>query len=225
MTIDAYSPIPHYDVSQSFQVEIVDRHVLSLVNTGQANPASQGTLIAVEKIEVLPKARQSNLGVVIGIIVALEAVGLLLSFLLGRSLFSGVVNRLDTKNSLIFALVIYSVVAVWGFFLDSVLEFWLLAWMVAIVQGGSQALSRSLYAVMSPAIKSGEFFGLFGIMEKFSSIIGPALFAAAGVLFGSSRPAILSLILLFILGGYLLTRVDIEEGKRVAQAEDAELVQ
>ena len=101
-------------------------------------------------------------------------------------------------------------------------EFWFMAWMVAIVQGGSQALSRSLYAAMSPAAKSGEFFGLFGVMEKFSAIIGPLMFAAAGVIFGSSRPAVLSLILLFALGGFLLTRVNVEQGKRVAQIEDAE---
>jgi UMF1 family MFS transporter len=93
--------------------------------------------------------------------------------------------------------------------------------MVAVVQGGSQALSRSLYSVMSPASKSGEFFGLFGVMEKFASFIGPLLFALAVVLFGSSRPAILVLIAFFIVGGYLLTRVNVEEGRRVAQAEDA----
>jgi UMF1 family MFS transporter len=77
---------------------------------------------------------------------------------------------------------------------------------------------------MSPAAKSGEFFGLFGVMEKFSAIIGPAMFAAAGIIFGSSRPAVLSLIVLFILGGWLLTRVNVDEGKRVARAEDAELL-
>jgi UMF1 family MFS transporter len=109
---------------------------------------------------------------------------------------------------------------VWGYFINSTVEFWFLAWMVAIVQGGSQALSRSLYASMSPAAKSGEFFGLYGIMEKFSAIIGPLLFAGAAATFGSSRPAILSLIGLFIIGGWLLTRVDVAEGRRVAQAED-----
>jgi UMF1 family MFS transporter len=110
---------------------------------------------------------------------------------------------------------------VWGFFLNSVIEFWFLAWMVAMVQGGSQALSRSLYASMSPAAKSGEFFGLFGIMEKFSAIIGPLIFSAAVTTFGNSRPAVLSLIAFFIVGGLLLTFVDVEEGRRVARAEDA----
>jgi UMF1 family MFS transporter len=117
------------------------------------------------------------------------------------------------------------VIAVWGYFINSVVEFWFLAWLVAIVQGGSQALSRSLYASMSPAAKSGEFFGLFGIMEKFSAIIGPALFAAAGYLFGSSRPAVLSLIVIFLIGGYLLMQVNVDEGRRVAQEEDAVLLE
>ena len=94
--------------------------------------------------------------------------------------------------------------------------------MVAVVQGGSQALSRSLYASMTPALKSGEFFGLFGIMEKVSPFIGPLLFAAAGLLFGSSRPAVLSLIVIFIIGGLLLSRVDVFEGRQVALMEDAE---
>jgi UMF1 family MFS transporter len=128
---------------------------------------------------------------------------------------------LDTKSSVLLALVIYSVVAIWGFFLDSVVEFWFLAWMVAVVQGGSQALSRSLYARMSPAAKSGEFFGLFGIMEKFSAIIGPLLFALAGSLLGSSRPAVLSLIGLFAVGGFLLMRVNTQAGQAAAQAETA----
>jgi UMF1 family MFS transporter len=97
--------------------------------------------------------------------------------------------------------------------------------MVAVVQGGSQALSRSLYAGMSPAAKSGEFFGLFGIMEKFSAILGPLVFAAAVATFGNSRPAVLSVIAFFIVGGFLLTLVDVEEGRRVAQAEDATLLQ
>jgi UMF1 family MFS transporter len=96
--------------------------------------------------------------------------------------------------------------------------------MVAVVQGGSQALSRSLLSGMVPAAKSGEFFGLFGIMEKFSAILGPLLFAWAATTFGSSRPAVLSLIVFFAVGGFLLTRVNIDEGKQVAQAEDAALL-
>jgi UMF1 family MFS transporter len=61
-------------------------------------------------------------------------------------------------------------------------------------------------------------------MEKFSAFIGPLIFAFAVVIFGSSRPAILALIAFFIIGGYLLARVDVEEGRRVAQEEDATLL-
>ena len=139
-------------------------------------------------------------------------------------LFASLAASLDTKRSIILALTVYSIIAIWGFFLNSNIEFWSLAWMVAIVQGGSQALSRSLYCSMSPAAKSGEFFGLFGIMEKFSAIIGPIVFAGAVAIFGNSRPAILSLILFFIVGIALLTRVDVEKGRRVARAEDAQIL-
>jgi UMF1 family MFS transporter len=156
-------------------------------------------------------------------ILAVEVVGLVLAFVLGRPLFSGLAERLDTRGSIILALSVYAVIAVWGYFLNSVIEFWFLAWMVAIVQGGSQALSRSLYASMSPAAKSGEFFGLYGIMEKFSAIVGPLLFAAAAAAFDSSRPAVLSLIVFFVVGIALLARVDVNEGRRIAREEDAEL--
>jgi UMF1 family MFS transporter len=74
---------------------------------------------------------------------------------------------------------------------------------------------------MSPAAKSGEFFGLYGVMEKFSAVVGPLLFAGAAALLNSSRPAVLGLSLLFVIGIYLLTRVDVEEGRRVAREEDA----
>jgi hypothetical protein len=225
LTLDAYSPTLRYDATYIFQIPEPGEHLLSVRNTGQSNPSSQGSGLNLLSLEVLPPARQSDLGLVIGLILALELGLLLIAFLIGRPLFSRLALHFDTRRSILLALLIYSIVAIWGYFLDSVVEFWFLAWMVAIVQGGSQALSRSLYAAMSPAAKSGEFFGLFGIMEKFSAVIGPLLFAAAGILFGSSRPAVLSLILIFLLGGFLLTRVNVEEGKRVARMEDAELLE
>lgn len=172
----------------------------------------------------LNPGRENNLVVIIGLLLGLELLLLGISMILRKPL-NKVVGNFDTKNSIQLALVVYSAVAVWGYFLDSVIEFWFLAWMVAVVQGGSQALSRSLYASLSPAVKSGEFFGLFGIMEKVSTFIGPLLFAAAGLIFGSSRPAVLSLIVIFILGGLLLRRVDVSEGRKVAMMEDAKLLE
>jgi UMF1 family MFS transporter len=180
--------------------------------------------MSIAGIEVLPPARQSNLIMIVALILVVELVCLLVAWLLGKPLFSSLADRMNTKNSILLSLIVYALIAIWGFFLDSVIEFWFLAWMVAVVQGGSQALSRSLFASMSPAAKSGEFFGLFGIMEKFSTVLGPLVFAFAATTFGSSRPAILSIIIFFIIGGYLLTRVNVEEGRRVAQAEDALLL-
>jgi UMF1 family MFS transporter len=181
-------------------------------------------VIALGAVEVLPPARQSSLPLIVGLIVAVQIVGALFAFAVGRRWFSRIADTLDTRRSIILSLVIYTVIAIWGYFVNSTVEFWFLAWMVAIVQGGSQALSRSLYASMSPAAKSGEFFGLYGIMEKFSSILGPLLFAGAVATFGSSRPAIVSLVAFFIVGGYLLTRVNIAEGQRIAREEDAKVL-
>ncbi len=162
-----------------------------------------------------------NLGLVLGTILAVQGVGVVFALLLGRPLFGRLAATFDTRRSIVLSLVVYAVISVWGYFLNSVIEFWMLAWMVAIVQGGSQALSRSLYASLSPAAKSGEFFGLFGVMEKFSSILGPLLFAGAVAIFGNSRPAILSLITFFIIGIVLLRNVNVDEGARVAREEDA----
>ena len=192
-----------------------------MINTGEKNPESSGTVMGVAQVQILSPIRQSNLLSILGLIIIVELVGLLFAWLLGRRLFNSLAATLDTKRSVLLALITYSIIAIWAYFLNSTIEFWFLAWMVATVQGGSQALSRSLYASMSPAAKSGEFFGLFGVMEKFSAILGPILFAAAGAVFASSRPAILSLIAFFIFGGWLLTMVNVEEGRRVAQEEDA----
>jgi UMF1 family MFS transporter len=221
LEIDAYQMTVRYGVRETLSAEDPGEHIMSLINTGDANAKSEGTVMTLAQVEVLRPIRQSNLLLIIGLILGLQVVGILFVLLLGRQLFSRLAARMDTRRSIVLALTVYSVVAAWGFALDSTMEFWLLAWMVAMVQGGSQALSRSLYASMSPASRSGEFFGLYGVMEKFSAIIGPLLFAAAAVTFDSSRPAILSLIVLFVVGIYLLRRVDVEEGQRVAQEEDA----
>ncbi len=165
--------------------------------------------------------RRSNLLVILGALAAVQVAGVGFA-LVFRRFFTGLANSLTTKRAILVSLAVYSAIAVWGFVLDSSVEFWFLAWMVATVQGGSQALSRSLFSAMSPRLKSGEFFGLYGIMEKFASILGPLVFALAIALFGNSRPAILSLILFFIVGGTLLMNVNVEEGARVAQEEDAQ---
>jgi len=224
ITFDTYNPTVRYGVVTEIVSNEPGEHMLALVNIDPTNPDSSGSRIGLAQISVMEPNRANNLGVVIGLILATQLVGLIFALLLGKPLFGGLAQTIDTRRAILLALFIYALVAVWGFFLDSVVEFWFLAWMVAVVQGGSQALSRSLFSSMVPKAKSGEFFGLFGIMEKFSAILGPLLFAWAAATFGSSRPAVLSLIAFFIIGGFLLTRVNISEGKRVAQEEDAALL-
>lgn len=221
LIVDGYNPVTRYGLLVQVTAGTSGDHLLAIQVLDENNPESSGTKVAIGAIEIMPPARQSNLVLILGLILIVQAIGFLFAWLAGKPLFSGLVETFDTRRSIILALVIYAAIAVWGFFIDSTVEFWFLAWMVAVVQGGSQALSRSLYASMSPASKSGEFFGLFGVMEKFASLIGPLLFAAAAFLFGSSRPAILSLIALFVIGIVLLLRVDVDEGRRIAQEEDA----
>ena len=92
--------------------------------------------------------------------------------------------------------------------------------MVATVQGGSQALSRSLFGRMAPKAKTGEFFGFYDVSSKFAGIIGPTLFGLVGQLTGSSRLGIVSLVIFFLVGGGLLLWVNEEEGIRLAEEEN-----
>ena len=86
-----------------------------------------------------------------------------------------------------------------------------------LVQGGTQALSRSLFATLIPKHKSGEFFGFFSVFEKFGGILGPLVFALVINRFQSSQLAILSVIVFFVLGGAMLLFVDVEAGERAAR--------
>jgi len=216
-TIDATTSAVRYGAPVTIDAETAGTHELTL----SVDSSTPNGSLAIGQFKVQPPARESNLGVILGLILVIEVVGLALSALFGKALFAGIADRMTTKRTIILAIAAYAIIAVWGFFLDAVFEFWFLAWMVAVVQGGSQALSRSLYAWMSPAYESGEFFGFFSVMSKFSSIIGPVLFAAAVAITGSSRPAVLSLVLFFVVGIAILATVDVDEGRRVALEADA----
>ena len=217
--IDTRSDTVRYGEKKSLSVPQAGERALQIVNLSD-DPARSA--IAISQVEVLEASRQSSLPTIAGIILAFEIVALLAAWLV-KSGFVDLSNWLDTRRSILLSLLIYCIIACWGFLLNSTVEFWMLAVMVAMVQGGSQALSRSLYASLCPTAKSGEFFGFYAIMEKFASIIGPLIFAFAGIALGSTRPAILSLIALFVIGGYLLSRVDIAAGQQLARDEDAEL--
>jgi UMF1 family MFS transporter len=131
--------------------------------------------------------------------------------------FGALADRIGAKRAIFLALVVYIAISIVGYFMTSAWQFWLLSFMVAMVQGGSQALSRSLFASMIPKEKSSEFFGFFGVFEKFAGIFGPALFAITVQMTGSSRHAILSVIGFFVVGAVLLFRVDVPRGQAAAR--------
>jgi UMF1 family MFS transporter len=130
--------------------------------------------------------------------------------------FGALSGTLGPKGAIFVGLASYVVISIAGFFMKSVWHFYVLALGVGLVQGGTQALSRSLFATMVPKARSGEFFGFFSTGEKFAGIIGPAIFGFAGQLMGSSRWGIISVTLLFVAGAALLWRVDEEEGRSAA---------
>jgi UMF1 family MFS transporter len=139
-------------------------------------------------------------------------------------LFGWLAKRLGVKQSILLSIAIYSLIAIAGYFLTQEWHFWALGFAVATVQGGSQALSRSLFGRLAPPSRSAEFFSFFSISEKIAGAAGPLVFALVGRWMGGSRLSIVSLILFFIAGGLLLSRVNVEEGIRVAESEEAGLV-
>ncbi|WP_291260879.1 MFS transporter [Gemmatimonas sp.] len=149
-------------------------------------------------------------------VLIVQFVGIPFSFLFGT-----LASRLGTKLSILLGLAVYTGICIYAYTIHTVTEFYLLAGMVAMVQGGTQALSRSLFASMVPKHKSGEFFGFYSVFEKFGGILGPAVFGIAVSTTGSSRSAILWVIAFFVVGGAMLMTVNIAEGERMARDADA----
>jgi len=131
--------------------------------------------------------------------------------------FGGLGERLGTKTAILMGIAVYIGVTVWAMFMDRTGEFYALAVVVGLVQGGVQSLSRSFYSRIIPANKAAEFFGFYNMLGKFAAVIGPLLVGWVGVLTGNPRIAIFSIIILFISGGVILYMVDEKEGARVAK--------
>jgi UMF1 family MFS transporter len=148
----------------------------------------------------------------LGALVLVQFVGIPCSFAFGQ-----LAAKIGTQRAIFASLAVYVVVALLGHRMTTARDFYVLAGLVALVQGGSQALSRSLFASMIPRHSSAEFFGFFAVFEKFAGILGPLVFAEAIHLSGSTRTAILSICGFFVLGGALLARVDVEAGRRAAR--------
>lgn len=157
-----------------------------------------------------------NEGAAIGALLLVQFVGIPFTLLFGL-----MAKRLGPKRSILLGLVVYLGITLTAYFMTNIVHFMVLAAMVGMVMGGTQALSRSLFASMIPRHRSAEFFAFYGVFEKFAGIVGPALFAGMIAATGSSRGAILALDAFFIAGGALLLFVNVDEGRRVAREAEA----
>ena len=135
-------------------------------------------------------------------------------------LFGKLGTKLGNKKAITISLLIYTLVAIVGYFMTKDWHMFVLGFGVATVQGGSQALSRSLVGKLMPKSKSAEFFGFFSVSEKFNTVLGPAIMALVTKLTGNVRLGIVSLVIFFAAGIWMLQKVDIERGARKAKAED-----
>jgi UMF1 family MFS transporter len=167
-----------------------------------------------------------------GISIGLKANDLIVALLITQFvgfpcaiLFGYLGSRIGAKRAIFIAIAVYLFVSIWGAFMQSRDEFYILAITVGLVQGGIQALSRSFYAKIIPVEKSAEYFGFYNMIGKFATVLGPAFMGGIGLLVRSmgyssniaSRVSISSISLFFIIGGILLYFVNEHRGREEAK--------
>jgi len=172
---------------------------------------NDGIVTLIRMAVLYSDSRGLEQSVVMGSILLLQFVGVPFALLFGH-----LGGRFGPKRMVLGGLTVYSLICVLAFTMSANWHFVGLAVLVGTVQGGTQGLARSLFASMIPREKSGEFFAFFGVGEKFAGIFGPLLFGLTIRLFGDVQPAVLTLIAFFVVGGVLLLRVDVAEGRRQA---------
>jgi UMF1 family MFS transporter len=154
-----------------------------------------------------------NYGVSLGLDTGSLLTALLVTQFVGfpAALFFGYLgDRIGPRRGILIGLLVYAGITVYAYFLDSVGEFFALAVTVGLVQGGVQSLSRSLFGRLVPDGKNAEFFGFYNMMGKFATVLGPLLIAIVAGITNNERASIISLVLLFVVGGVLLWRVPIK---------------
>jgi UMF1 family MFS transporter len=148
----------------------------------------------------------------IGCLLMVQIIGFPSSLFMGR-----LAQRIGEKRTIYLCLVVYCFIVIYGYFITRPVEFWALGFLVGLVQGGSQAISRSLYSSFVPVRNSAEFFGFFAVANRFASIFGPLCFGLVANITGSVRNSILALIAFFLIGLTILMTVDVEQGKKAAR--------
>ncbi|WP_430481537.1 MFS transporter [Rossellomorea marisflavi] len=122
-------------------------------------------------------------------------------------LYGRLSEKFTGKKMLYAGIMVYIGVCIYAYFLETTLDFWILAMLVASSQGGIQALSRSYFAKMVPKKNANEFFGFYNIFGKFASIMGPLLVAVTSQVTGQSNSGVFSLVILFVIGIVILAFV------------------
>lgn len=122
-------------------------------------------------------------------------------------LYGRLADKFSGKRMLYVGIFVYMIVCIYAYFMETTMDFWILAMLVATSQGGIQALSRSYFAKLVPKENANEFFGFYNIFGKFASIMGPLLVGVTAQLTGSSNHGVFSLVILFIIGLLILIRV------------------
>ncbi|MEJ2363776.1 MAG: MFS transporter, partial [Deltaproteobacteria bacterium] len=130
-------------------------------------------------------------------------------------------EKFGTKRAILLGIAVYIGVTIWGRFMNSTGEFYLLAVAIGLVQGGVQALSRAFYSRIIPASRAAEFFGFYNMLGTFAAVIGPILMGLVSLLTGNPRHSILSIAVLFVAGAIILCFVDEKQGARIAQEMEA----
>lgn len=118
--------------------------------------------------------------------------------------FGWLATRWRLKASIFIGLAVYALVAIWSYFLDAIWQFYVMAALIGLVQGGVQALSRAFFAHIIPAEQSGRYFGVYNMLGKFSAVIGPALVGITVAVSGNARFSIISVVVLLIAGAAFL---------------------
>lgn len=136
--------------------------------------------------------------------------------------FGWLAKHIGAKKCIYICLFGYALISIGGYFISKPIDFWILGAAVGIVMGGAQALSRSYFGSMVPKAKTAEFFGFYGMSSRLGGFLGPLLFAVVGQITGNSRYSIVAIVIFFIVGAILLTRVNVDEGLRIAREEDLE---
>jgi UMF1 family MFS transporter len=122
-------------------------------------------------------------------------------------IYGRLAERFKGKTMLYVGIIVYTIICIYGYFLKTQLDFWILAMLVGTSQGGIQALSRSYFGKIIPKENANEFFGFYNIFGKFAAIMGPALMGLTTQITGKSTYGVFSIIILFVIGGLVLTRV------------------